>query len=173
VLFKGSAGFASFHESSFHESGDPDMKASIGIYVFLLACAPALAEPPDTSPLAGTAPPADPARADILPVGQVALEMQPVDLPAPKVSAEDDGSLSIDELADLRGGEIVIQHTTQTLNAFNRGNSVNGDTIGSGAVNLGSGAFNGYDGIGNFVINTGHNNNLQGSISVSIAMTPQ
>jgi hypothetical protein len=50
---------------------------------------------------------------------------------------------------------------------------VNGDTIGSGAVNLGSGAFNGYDGIGNFVINTGHNNNLQGSISVSIAMTPQ
>ena len=149
------------------------MKASIGVFVFLLACAPALAEPPDTSPLAGAIPAVIPAGTEVLPVGQVALEMQPVEALLPKVSVEDDGSLGIDELADLRGGEVVIQRTTQTLTAVNAGNSVNGDTIGSGAVNLGSGAFNGYDGIGNFVINTGHNNNLQGSISVSIAMTPQ
>ena len=98
----------------------------------------------------------------------------PVELPARSTEQQGDDSLSLDELDDLRGGEtIVIQHTSQILTATNTGNSVNGDTIGSGAVNLSSNAFNGYDGIGNFVINTGHNNNLQGSISVSIAMTPQ
>ncbi|HEX5007277.1 MAG TPA: hypothetical protein VFV70_09205 [Hyphomonadaceae bacterium] len=144
------------------------MKLSVGVTAILLACAPALAQPP-------ASPAADPASApEVLPVGQVTLESQPVNALMSAVSVEDDGSLSMDELADLRGGEaIVIQHTTQTLTAVNTGNSVTGDTIGSGAVNLGSGAFNGYDGIGNFVINTGHNNNLQGSISVSITMTPQ
>ena len=92
----------------------------------------------------------------------------------PIVPADDRGALSLEELGELRGGEaVVIQHTTQTLTATNSGNSVTADTIGSGAVNLGANAFNGYDGIGNFVINTGHNNNLQGSISVSIAMSPQ
>jgi hypothetical protein len=152
------------------------MRASTGILVFLLA-GPALAEPPGAPPAAeafvggstGTA-----AVPEVLPVTQVTLELQTIGKLTTDMTVQHDGSLSLGELADLRGGEaIVIQHTTQTLTAVNSGNSVNGDTIGSGAVNLGSGAFNGYDGIGNFVINTGHNNNLQGSISVSIAMTPQ
>jgi hypothetical protein len=153
------------------------MRASIGILVFLLAGGPALAEPPGAPPAAeavaggstGTA-----IAPEVLPVAQVTLEQQTISKLTADITVEHDGSLSLGELADLRGGEaIVIQYTTQTLTAVNAGNSVNGDTIGSGAVNLGSGAFNGYDGIGNFVINTGHNNNLQGSISVSIAMTPQ
>jgi hypothetical protein len=141
--------------------------------VLVLAGVPALAQPPDvlppTAPMAG-----DPAE-----TAAITSEAAPIERTAPDVQAADmqvttNRALGLDELADLRGGEaIVIQHTTQTLTAVNSGNSVNGDTIGSGAVNLGSGAFNGYDGIGNFVINTGHNNNLQGSISVSIAMTPQ
>ena len=141
------------------------MKAFIGLVTIALAGAPALAQPPeDQAPAALAA--TEPATA--------ATDARPAEPSAMEVKAEADGALSLEELADLRGGEaIVIQHTTQTLTAVNSGNSVNGDTIGSGAVNLGSGAFNGYDGIGNFVINTGHNNNLQGSISVSIAMTPQ
>ena len=149
------------------------MKASIGLTILLLAVAPALAQPPDALSLAA-ATAGDPAETTA-----TAPETAPVEQAAPNVQAgdkraADDGSLSLEELSELRGGEaIVIQYTTQTLTAVNAGNSVNGDTIGSGAVNLGSGAFNGYDGIGNFVINTGHNNNLQGSISVSIAMTPQ
>jgi hypothetical protein len=149
------------------------MKASIVAMTFLLAGAPALAQPPEVlPPTAATA--GDPAETaavapETAPIEQTSTHMQVAD-----AQAEADSALSLEELEELRGGEaIVIQYTTQTLTAVNSGNSVNGDTIGSGAVNLGSGAFNGYDGIGNFVINTGHNNNLQGSISVSIAMTPQ
>jgi len=149
------------------------MKTPIVATVFLLAGVPALAQPPDVPP--PTAAIAD----DLAETAVIAPETAPIDqtaldVPAASMQAAADSALSLEELGELRGGEtIVIQHTTQTLTAMNSGNSVNGDTIGSGAVNLGSGAFNGYDGIGNFVINTGHNNNLQGSISVSIAMTPQ
>ena len=137
------------------------MKASIGVMTLLLAGAPALAQPPEALPSATGSATAD--SATVAPAAETE-----------NVHSEDDDALSLEELGELRGGEaIVIQHTTQTLRANNAGNSVNGDTVGSGAVNLASNAFNGYDGIGNFVINTGHNNNLQGSISVSIAMTPQ
>jgi hypothetical protein len=144
------------------------MKASIGMMILVLAGAPALAQPPEeTKPATAQAAARQASTATAIDATQAELAM-------PDVRVDGDGALNLEELADLRGGEaIVIQHTTQTMTAVNTGNSVNGDTIGSGAVNLGSGAFNGYDGIGNFVINTGHNNNLQGSISVSIAMTPQ
>lgn len=143
------------------------MKASIGVMTLLLAGAPALAQPPETLPSATGSATVD--SAVVAPVEQIAPDVE-----TENVHSEDDDALSLEELGELRGGEaIVIQHTTQTLTANNAGNSVNGDTVGSGAVNLTSNAFNGYDGIGNFVINTGHNNNLQGSISVSIAMTPQ
>lgn len=139
------------------------MRASVGLIALWCVGLPALAEPP-AGPVPEAAPPAV-ARTEAV---------VPVELPARSTEQQGDNSLSLDELDDLRGGEtIVIQHTSQILTATNTGNSVNGDTIGSGAVNLSSNAFNGYDGIGNFVINTGHNNNLQGSISVSIAMTPQ
>lgn len=79
------------------------------------------------------------------------------------------------ELGDLRAGDDthVFIITDQTLDAVNSGNSVVADVVGSGAVTLSPNAFSGYNGIGNFVINTGHNNNLQGSISVSIAAPPQ
>jgi hypothetical protein len=83
------------------------------------------------------------------------------------------------ELSDLSGGQsttpdvLAVVLTQQTLTATNTGNTVSaGGDISSGAVNLGSGAFQGFGGIGNFVINTGHNNNLLGSLSVSINMAP-
>jgi hypothetical protein len=83
--------------------------------------------------------------------------------------------LSLEDLGELRGGDggnaTII--TEQTLTAVNSGNSVVGDVVGSGQVSLGSGAFSGYAGLGNFVINTGHNNNLQSSMSVSVALTPE
>jgi hypothetical protein len=150
------------------------MKASIGMMIMLLAGAPALAQPPDVLPAEETRA-GDAAATTVEPVlPAAAIRQAASDAQAAEVQAADDGALSLEELGELRGGEtIVIQDTTQTLTANNSGNSVNGDAIGSGAVNLGANAFNGYDGIGNFVINTGHNNNLQGSISVSIAMTPQ
>jgi hypothetical protein len=148
------------------------MNASIVVTLVLLAGAPALAQPPEApAPVAEVIASDTP---EATPVQLSAGQRSASDTATAHVQADDDRALSLDELADLRGGEtMVIQHTTQTLTANNAGNTINGDTVVSGAVNLASNAFNGYDGIGNFVINTGHNNNLQGSISVSIALTPQ
>jgi hypothetical protein len=143
------------------------MKASIAAMVLAFA-APALGQSPDAA-RAEDVGPGGPAAGDAN-----AQDKAPGEQAPPDVYAEDRRALSSEELDDLRGGEaIVIQYSAQTLTAVNAGNSVTGDTVGSGAVNLASNTFNGYDGIGNFVINTGHNNNLQGSISVSIAVTPQ
>jgi len=82
--------------------------------------------------------------------------------------------LSTDDMDALAGGTGVdiVMITDQTLTALNSGNTVIGETVGSGQVNLGSGAFSGYSGLGNFVINTGHNNNLQSSMSVSVILAP-
>ncbi|MEQ1809222.1 MAG: hypothetical protein ABL889_04820 [Terricaulis sp.] len=91
--------------------------------------------------------------------------------PAP---ADETELLSSEDMGALSGGtgvEVMID-TGQVLTATNSGNSVTGDVVSSGQVNIGSGAFSGYDGIGNFVINTGHNNNLQSSMNVSVVLTP-
>jgi hypothetical protein len=82
--------------------------------------------------------------------------------------------LSLEDMDALAGGTgvDVVLITDQTLTATNTGNTVTGDVVGSGQVNLGSGAFSGYSGLGNFVINTGHNNNLQSSMSVSVVLAP-
>jgi hypothetical protein len=57
--------------------------------------------------------------------------------------------------------------TNQNLSAVNSG-SVSADQLTTGNVTLQSNAFSGFSGVGNFVINTGNNNNLQGSLSVTI-----
>lgn len=82
--------------------------------------------------------------------------------------------LSLEDMDALSGGTGVtaIALTEQTLNAVNSGNSVNANTVSSGQVNIGANAFSGYSGVGNFVINTGHNNNLQSTMSVSIVLAP-
>lgn len=94
--------------------------------------------------------------------------------PAPTATAADTELLSLEDMDALSGGTgvQVLVDTNQVLTATNTGNTVIGDTVGSGQVNIGSGAFSGYDGIGNFVINTGHNNNLQSSMNVTIVLPP-
>jgi hypothetical protein len=95
------------------------------------------------------------------------------EMPA-SASADVTEVLSMEDMDALAGGTGVdiVMITDQTLTAVNTGNTVIGETIGSGQVNLGSGAFSGYSGLGNFVINTGHNNNLQSSMSVSVVLAP-
>src|SRR5262245_28024519 len=60
--------------------------------------------------------------------------------------------LSTEDMDALAGGTGVdiVMITDQTLTALNQGNTVIGETVGSGQVNLGSGAFSGYSGLGNF-----------------------
>lgn len=81
--------------------------------------------------------------------------------------------LDLDELHELSGrqGVSVIVASDQLLKATNSGNSINANTVGSGAITIGANAFAGYSGVGNFVMNTGHNNNLQGAITINIVTT--
>ncbi|MGO4409293.1 MULTISPECIES: hypothetical protein [unclassified Brevundimonas] len=82
-------------------------------------------------------------------------------------------ALDLSQLRDLNGrqGVSVIVASDQLLKATNSGNSVNANTVGSGAITISPNAFAGYSGIGNFVMNTGHNNNLQGAITINIVTT--
>jgi hypothetical protein len=78
-------------------------------------------------------------------------------------------ALSADELAAMSGGASTnTALSSQTLSALNSGNQVNADSVVTGDVTIASGAFNGFNGVGNFVFNTGNNNNLQGTLSVTI-----
>jgi len=94
--------------------------------------------------------------------------------PSSLAAADEAEVLSVEDLDALAGGTgvTVAAITEQVLNAVNSGNSVNAETVGSGQINIGSDAFSGYSGIGNFVLNTGHNNNLQSSMNVSIVLAP-
>jgi hypothetical protein len=88
------------------------------------------------------------------------------DLSEPALGTEDLDALAGEGIGDLN----VI--TGQTLTAITAGNTINAGTVGSGAITLDQNAFSGFDGIGNFVINSGHNNTLQSSLSVSIVLAP-
>ncbi len=93
---------------------------------------------------------------------------------APSVSAPPLAQpLDLAQLHDLNGrqGISVIVASDQLLKATNSGNSINANTVGSGAITVGANAFAGYSGVGNFVMNTGHNNNLQGAITINIVTT--
>ncbi|MGQ0532382.1 MAG: hypothetical protein ACT4OF_06795 [Caulobacteraceae bacterium] len=106
--------------------------------------------------------------------GAASAEEAALSAPRNPASAEETELLSLEDMDALSGGtgvEVVID-TGQVLTATNTGNTVAGDVVSSGQVNIGSGAFAGYEGVGNFVINTGHNNNLQSSMNVTIVLAP-
>ncbi len=88
--------------------------------------------------------------------------------PAPTLAAP--APMTADQLAEVSGGQSLVANalTTQTLSASVSGNQINAGTIQSGAVSFDKGAFSGFNGVGNFVINTGNNNILQGSLSVTV-----
>jgi len=81
--------------------------------------------------------------------------------------------LDLAELHDLNGraGVNVIVASDQLLKATNSGNSVTANTVGSGGITFAGGAFAGYNGIGNFVMNSGNNSNLHGAITINIVTT--
>lgn len=78
------------------------------------------------------------------------------------------------ELSDLSGGasSTAVAVTNQTLSALNSGNSVSANSVVTGDVSIDASAFSGFNGVGNFVFNTGNNNNLQGSLSITILTPP-
>ena len=74
--------------------------------------------------------------------------------------------MTMSELGEMRGGaQIAINN--QTLNAANTGNIIEGD-FNAGDVSLGDNALSDFNGLGNFVFNTGAQSSLQAGLSVTI-----
>lgn len=91
---------------------------------------------------------------------------------SPPEAVEGLAPMAADDLQAVNGqGVEAILLSEQQLAATSSGNSVTATTIRSGDVNF-SGALSSFSGVGNFVVNTGNNNNLQGAISVNIITTP-
>lgn len=127
---------------------------------FLIGCA---------APCAGMAAPSPQSAID----AAAPAPPKPLDA-APKLDAVDPSAptpMTIDDLSGVSAGagaenDVVSR---QQLTAVNSGNSVNAATVTTGTISLEGSALSGYNGVGNFVMNTGNNNNLQGSLSVNIS----
>ena len=92
----------------------------------------------------------------------------------PAASPAASKALTADEMASISGGaEVSVEVLNrQQLTGTTTGNSISAGSLVSGGVNFSDNALNGFTGIGNFVVNTGANNTLQGAISVSVVTTP-
>ena len=75
---------------------------------------------------------------------------------------------------DGRGADtnVSVAMTEQSLSAVNTGNTIQAGSVGSGAISLQDNALSGFSGISNVMMNTGHNNNLQSNMSVTVIITP-
>ena len=82
--------------------------------------------------------------------------------------------LSAEEMSSVHAGadSKVTVLTTQQLTGTTSGNSITAGTVTSGAIGFSPDAQRGFSGVGNFVVNTGANNTLQGSINISIVTAP-
>lgn len=80
------------------------------------------------------------------------------------------------DLGGATGGSNIIANiamTEQTLSATNTGNTMTvGGSLTNGPVSVDSGAFAGFNGVGNFLMNTGNQNNVQGTLNVNIVLAP-
>jgi len=83
-------------------------------------------------------------------------------------------ALPLDELADIRAGQesTVDVLSNQQLTATNSGNTIVAGAVRSGDVVFSGAALSNFNGVGNFVVNTGANNNLQGAINLTIVNVP-
>jgi len=89
-------------------------------------------------------------------------------------AAPEPAAMSEDELDVVSAGAepATLIVTTTRMTATNSGNSVTAGSVASGGIAFSDNALSGFSGIGNFVVNTGNNNNLQGSITVNIGSVP-
>lgn len=91
--------------------------------------------------------------------------------PAPVVATPEAVPLDGEQLDSTRGGQSeVFILSEQNLSAVN-GSQMQGGVIGSGQIYLDGGAFSSFDGVGNFILNTGHQNNIQSAINLSIVLS--
>lgn len=80
--------------------------------------------------------------------------------------------LSLDVRADASAqGVDATVLSDQQLSATSSGNSLVAAVLTTGDISFSTDALTGFAGVGNFVINTGANSSLQGTISVNIITT--
>ncbi|MEM7701040.1 MAG: hypothetical protein AAF251_03805 [Pseudomonadota bacterium] len=79
---------------------------------------------------------------------------------------EEPSIVSLDELAEMRGGEQTAV-SQQTFISDNSGGTIGGDFT-AGDVSISDTALSNFNGIGNIVINTGAQSSLQAGLGVSI-----
>jgi hypothetical protein len=106
---------------------------------------------------------------DVAPsIAAAAIAVEPVTIIANSeiTPPETDNALSDDALSDLRGGQAIVIGN-QTLNAVNSGSTLNGNYT-AGSVALTDNALSNFNGLGNVLINTGAQNNLQSAMNVTI-----
>lgn len=106
--------------------------------------------------------------------GARAAEDPPPDAQAVAGTPDQPRALSADDLETATAGASagVNVLSNQQLTATSSGNSISAGTLQSGDIAFSDNAFSGYNGVGNFVFNTGANNNLQGVVSVNIVSAP-
>lgn len=102
------------------------------------------------------------------PADEIAVVVEPASIPASPETAppETNNELSDDALNDMRGGQAIVIGN-QTLNATNSGSVLNGNYT-AGSVALTDNALSSFNGLGNILINTGAQNNLQSAMNVTI-----
>jgi hypothetical protein len=83
--------------------------------------------------------------------------------------------ISLEELSDIRAGEApqFIVSNSQSVTASSTANVISAGSLISGGVSFSQNAFSGFSGIGNIVVNTGNNNAIQGTLSVTVVGQPQ
>jgi hypothetical protein len=96
----------------------------------------------------------------------------PVFVAAPAAVSAPGGLVAAEDLEAVRGGDgASVSLTVQSLKAVNAG-AIEANEVISGAITVGANAFGNFDGVGNFVMNTGHENNIQSTLSVTVTMAP-
>jgi outer membrane receptor protein involved in Fe transport len=102
----------------------------------------------------------------------VAIEKLPAaqTIAAEIVPAENTNIVIETDLNELRGGESLVLGN-QTLAAVSNGNSIGGDYT-AGNVNISDSALSNFAGVGNIVINTGAQANLQAGMNLIINLVP-
>lgn len=96
--------------------------------------------------------------------------------PAAAVAAGEGDAVDVADLEGINGEGLVIDNSftaEDSVLSMSEMNATNSDNVIHGAVNAGDVSFDGdalrgFNGVGNFVINTGAQSNLQGSINITI-----
>ena len=103
-------------------------------------------------------------------IGTTSVAIPAIVEPTPAPALTEDTSLSDTDLGELRGGDAIVVGT-QTLTAINSGTVINGNYT-AGNIRIADNALSNFNGLGNLVINTGAQNNLQSAMNVTINIAP-